>query len=131
MSTMVNPLFDSDYSNFKYLLLLFMIYRLITLYAIYEKADEHGWGAFVPFYGQYLFCKITTGRGWLFLLLLIPFVNVIFGIYLLVPLAKSFGKSGWFALGLLFLGVIYRSILAFGECRYLGVPEREEPVFME
>ena len=93
MSTMVNPLFDSDYSNFKYLLLLFMIYRLITLYAIYEKADEHGWGVFVPFYGQYLFCKITTGRGWLFLLLLIPFVNVIFGIYLLVPLAKSFQIS--------------------------------------
>ena len=125
MSTMVSPLVDSDYSNFKYLLLLFFIIRLIALCFIYDKAGEHAWGALVPFYSQYLYCKITIGRGWPFLLLLIPLVNIIFGIYLLVPLAKSFGKSGWFAAGLFFLNIIYLAILALGEPRYVGVPERE------
>jgi hypothetical protein len=125
MSIVVSPLFDSAYSNFKYLVLLFSIYRLIALCFIYDKAGEPGWGALVPFYAQYLYCKITLGRGWLFLLFLVPFVNIIFGIYLLFPLAKVFGKNGWFAAGLFFFGFIFLTILALGEPRYLGVPERE------
>ncbi|MEA4939780.1 MAG: DUF5684 domain-containing protein [Christensenella sp.] len=121
--------FESAYSNFKYLVLLYCIYRLIARCFLYDKAGERPWGALIPFYSQYLYCKITTGRGWLFLLFFIPFVNFIFGIYLLVPLAKSFGKSGWFAVGLFFLEIIYLTILAFGEPRYVGVPERDEDEF--
>jgi len=72
-----------------------------------------------------LFYKITWGNGWLFLLLLIPGVNVIISIITQVKLAKAFGKDGWFALGPVFLGIIFMSILAFGETSYQGVPEHD------
>ena len=41
------------------------------------------------FTAQYVLYKITWGNGWLFLLLLVPFVNVVVGIITLVKLSKS------------------------------------------
>ena len=38
-------------------------------------------------------------------------------------LAKAFGKSGGFAVGLIFLSVIFYCILAFDKSEYLGVPQ--------
>jgi Family of unknown function (DUF5684) len=49
----------------------------------------------------------------------IPFVNFVFMILLYVELAKSFGKGGGFAVGLLFLGFIFLPILAFGSAQYV------------
>jgi hypothetical protein len=53
-------------------------------------------------------------------LLLIPGVNVTIGIILVFDLAKSFGKGAGFALGLLFLNLIFMLILGFGDARYVG-----------
>ena len=38
-------------------------------------------------------------------------------------LAKAFGKSGGFAVGLVFLSVIFYCILAFDQSQYMGVPQ--------
>ena len=64
--------------------------------------------------------RITWGNGWLFLLLLVPVVNVIVGIITLVKLAKSFGYGGGFVCGLIFLNTIFMLILGFGSSRYMG-----------
>jgi len=111
--------------NIQYLFVMFAIFCLIALWAIFEKAFEPGWGALIPIYNNYLYFKITWGNGWYFLLLLIPFVNVIIAIITTFKLARSFGKSFWFGLGLLFLGAIFMGILAFGKPRYIGVPGRD------
>ena len=63
--------------------------------------------------------------GGLVLLLLIPCVNVIIAIITTFKLARSFSKSFWFGLGLFFLSPIFLGILAFGEPRYHGVPEKD------
>ncbi|MEZ4508199.1 MAG: DUF5684 domain-containing protein [Eubacteriales bacterium] len=42
------------------------------------------------------------GNGWMFLLMLIPVVNIVIAIIAMVKLAKAFGKSGGFAVGLIF-----------------------------
>lgn len=67
--------------------------------------------------------KIFTKAGkppvW-FVLLLIPCVNFIVAIMLLFELAKVFGKGAGFGLGLLFLGIIFLPMLAFGDAQYQG-----------
>lgn len=118
-------MFFSGLNNMRYLVVYFAVYSLVVFWAIFDKAYEPGWGAIVPIYNNYLYFKITWGNGWLFLLLLIPFVNIVIMIITRIKLAKAFGKSGWFAAGLIFLGIIFLSILAFGEPRYQGMPERE------
>ncbi len=100
------------------------VLSIIAMWKIFEKAGEPGWAAIIPFYNLYVLFKITWGNGWNFLLLLIPLANVVFMIITMVKLAKAYGKSGGFAVGLIFLSVIFMCILAFDQSIYQGVPER-------
>ena len=43
-----------------------------------------------------------------------------FSVSMMVDLAKSFGKGGGFAAGLILLGFIFFPILAFGSSQYQG-----------
>ncbi len=98
------------------------VIMVIALWKIFVKAGEPGRAALIPLYNVYTLFKITWGSGWKFLLLLIPIANIVFGIMTYVKLAKAFGKGGGFAVGLLFLGVIFMCILGFGKDEYVGVP---------
>ena len=97
---------------------------IVAMWKIFEKAGEPGWAAIIPFYNLYVLFKITWGGGWKFLLLLIPIANIVILIITMVKLAKAFGKSGGFAVGLIFLSIIFYCILAFDQSTYLGVPEK-------
>lgn len=97
------------------------IFLIVCTWIMFKKANEPGWGAIVPFYNSYLLFKITFGNGWLFLLLLIPFVNVIVAIILNFKLAEVYGHGIGFGFGLLFLTVIFYGILAFGKSEYVGI----------
>jgi len=99
------------------------VLAIVALWKIFVKAGEPGWAAIIPFYNLYVLFKITWGNGWKFLFLLIPIANIVFLIITMVKLAKAFGKSGGFAVGLIFLSVIFYCILAFDQSQYLGVPE--------
>ena len=46
--------------------------------------------------------------------------DYVLGIICYVYLARAFGKSGGFAVGLIFLSVIFIAILGFGPARYIG-----------
>ncbi len=97
---------------------------IVAMWKIFEKAGEPGWAAIIPFYNIYVLFKITWGNGWNFLLLLIPIANIVILIITMVKLAKAFGKSGGFAVGLIFLSIIFYCILAFDQSVYIGVPEK-------
>ena len=98
---------------------------IIALWKIFEKAGEQGWKAIIPLYDTYTFVKILEGNGWKFLLLLIPVVNIVYAIMLLVKLAKAFGKSTGFAIGLIFLSPIFMLILAFDGSVFRGTNEQQ------
>lgn len=55
---------------------------------------------------------------WYILLMCIPIANLVVAILLNVKLAEKFGKTGGFAVGLIFLNVIFMAILAFGDAEY-------------
>lgn len=104
--------------------LAIVVLAIVAMWKIFEKAGEPGWAAIIPFYNLYVLFKITWGSGWKFLLLLIPIANIVILIITMVKLAKAFGKSGGFAVGLIFLSIIFYCILAFDQSQYLGVPEK-------
>lgn len=93
---------------------------VVAMWKIFVKAGEHGWASLIPFYNFYVMTKITWGKGWLFLLLLLPIGNLIFGIFTSIKLAKVFGKGGGFACGIIFLSIIFLPMLAFGNAEYAG-----------
>jgi hypothetical protein len=69
-------------------------------------------------YNAYLYCKIAGRPGrWLFLFF-IPVVNFVIAVILALDLAKAFGKSTGFAIGLVLLSFIFIPILGFGTSVY-------------
>ena len=100
--------------------LLVGILVIISLWKIYQKAEYEGWEAIVPIYNFYIFTKIIGKPWWWVILLCIPYINGVFGIWGLNMLSKSFGKAEGFTAGLYFLSFIFFPILAFGDAKYLG-----------
>ena len=86
----------------------------------FEKAGHPGWACIIPIYNTYIMLKIGGKPGWWLLLLLIPVVNVIYAIWTMNMISKSFGKDEGFTVGLIFLGFIFWPILGFGEAQYQG-----------
>ena len=97
------------------------VVSLIAQWKLFEKAGEPGWASIVPLYNSYVLFKISWGNGWLFLLLLIPFADFVIWIIAMVKLAKSFGKDGGWACGLIFLNTIFICIMGLSDdIRYVG-----------
>lgn len=107
--------------------LIVMVFYLVLIVAliaanwkIFTKAGKPGWASIVPIYNIIVFLEIIGRPVWWIVLALIPFVNFIFAILVSIDLAKSFGKSTGFAVGLILLGPIFLLILAFGDAKYQG-----------
>ena len=104
----------------------FLLYLVVILFYVYctwrifEKAGKPGWAAIVPIYNMLVELEIIGRPWWWLLLMLVPVVNVVIGVIILLDLAKVFGKSSGFGLGLIFLAFIFIPILAFGDAKYLG-----------
>ena len=96
------------------------ILLLVAMWKIFVKAGKPGWGSIIPLYNLYCLYDMSFGKGWLFLLTIIPIVNVVITIMMYVKLAKAFGKGGGFAVGLLILPFIFMPILGFGDAEYSG-----------
>jgi hypothetical protein len=97
-----------------------MLFMLAAMWKVFTKAGQPGWAILIPIYNLYVMCKIAGRPGWWVILLLIPFVNLIFIIILDIDIAKSFGKGVGFGIGLLLLPFIFFPILGFGSATYQG-----------
>jgi hypothetical protein len=96
------------------------VLMIAALWKVFSKAGQPGWASIIPIYNTYIMCKIAGRPGWWVLLMFIPLVNFIIAIILLIDISKSFGKGVGFALGLIFLGIIFFPILGFGSAQYQG-----------
>lgn len=103
-----------------YLWLLIVIVDVVAAWRIFTKAGQPGWAVLIPIYDGYVMLKIVGRPGWWLILYFIPIVNIVIAIIVAVDLAKSFGQSPAFAVGLILLSFIFYPILAFGDSRYLG-----------
>jgi hypothetical protein len=98
--------------------LAFMVLMIASVWMIFSKAGEPGWAAIIPIYNLIVLLNVVGKPLWWFLLLCIPFVNLVVGIILSLELAKKFGKDTGFGIGLIFLPFIFYPILGFGSARY-------------
>jgi len=98
--------------------LAIIVIVIVALWKVFTKAGQPGWGAIIPIYNIYLLCKIAGKPGWWVLLMFIPFVNFIIGIFVALGVAANFGKGAGFGIGLVFLPFIFYPILGFGDASY-------------
>ena len=105
---------------FLLLYLAIIVVVIAGFWKMYTKAGQPGWAAIVPIYNLYIMCKIAGRPGWWVILLIIPYINLIFVIIIMLDLAKSFGKGIGFAVGMILLGFIFIPILGFGDAEYQG-----------
>src|SRR5258705_6222164 len=96
------------------------VLKIAGMWKVFIKAGHPGWAAIIPIYNIYIMTKVGGKPGIWTLLYFIPFVNIIFAIWLTNMISKSFGKDEGFTLGLIFLSFIFWPILGFGPARYLG-----------
>ena len=102
--------------------LLVSVLLLASYWKIFTKAGKPGWAAIVPIYNIVVYLRMVNRPVWWIVLLFIPVVNLIIMIVLVNDLAASFGKGVGWTLGLMFLGIIFVPLLAFGSDPFVGRP---------
>ncbi len=106
-----------------YLGMFAVSYVVVSLgYAgLFKKAGEPGWAGWVPVYNTVVLLKIV-GRPtwWVALWYLVPIANVVVLILVMIDLSRSFGHDVGFALGLIFLSVIFMYVIWLGDSQYRG-----------
>ena len=99
--------------------LVIAVVAIVAMWKIFTKAGEPGWASIVPIYNTYTMVKIAGYNPLMFLLFLIPLVNVVFGIMVMIRIGKAFGKgTGWSVIMLIIFNVIGMLILGFGNDQY-------------
>nr|WP_294791532.1 DUF5684 domain-containing protein [uncultured Mucilaginibacter sp.] len=110
-------------------LLVIWVITVIGMWKTFEKAGKPGWAAIIPIYNYIVMLEIIGKPIWWIILLLLPCVNIVIAVWVINLLAKSFGKSEGFTIGLLFFPFIFYPILGFGSATYQGPSAKEaQPV---
>ena len=97
------------------------VFMLVSMWKIFTKAEQPGWGVLVPIYNCYLMLKIAGKPGWWLLLMFVPIANLVVAILMYVGIANNFGKGAGYAIGMIFLPIIFYPMLAFGSATYTPV----------
>lgn len=103
-----------------FIYLAIIVLMIVGNWKIYEKAGQPGWASIIPIYNLIVLLKIVGKPMWWIIMMIIPGLNLIFAIWALNMLSKSFGKDEGFTVGMLFLPFVFYPILGFGDARYLG-----------
>ena len=105
---------------------------MVARWFIFKKAERKPWESLIPIHSDIVEMELGgIETYWYFLnfAAVIPFVGWIAPVVLVfwknIALAKAFGKSGGFGVGLTLLSPIFYPILAWGSATYVG-PEKKE-----
>ena len=91
---------------------------IVAMWKVFVKAGQPGWASIVPVYNLYIMVTIAGREWWWFLLMLVPFVNIVIGAIVSIDIARKFGKQTGFGIGLFLLPFIFYPILAFSQDQY-------------
>lgn len=112
-------------SSFLSFLLLVLVFA--SLWKVFTKAGQPGWASLIPIYNLVVLVRIVGKPLWWVVLLLIPFVNIVAALFVYMALARAFGKSDVYGVGLLLLPFVFFPLLAFSDAQYTGPRERGQP----
>ena len=101
-----------------------VVFLIVCMWKIFTKAGQPGIAAIVPIWNTYvLTCGVAKKEVLWFILTFIPFVNIIAAFVIFSAVAKKFGFSGAFVVGLVLLPIVFIPILAFQ-----GQYQDDEPI---
>ena len=130
--------------------LVIYVLQVIGMWKVFKKSGEEGWKAIIPIYNQYTMCKITGVNPWWVLIvvvasgltgalgesdlasvvsLLSSIISIYFSVLLYVSLARAFGKSDGFAVGLILLNPIFLLILGCGSSQFIAKKPMHDILF--
>ena len=89
------------------------IFFVVAMWKVFVKAGKPGWAALIPIYNIYIMCEIAEKEWWYILLLCVPILNIYAMFVIYDGIAKKFGKTTGFTIGMMFLPYIFFPILAF------------------
>jgi len=102
--------------------LAIIVLYIAGFWKMFEKAGKPGWAAIVPVYNMIIIAEIVGKPIWWGIVAaLVPCVNIVFSIWLLNLLMKSFGKEVplWTVLTV-FFGFVTIPVIGFGDAKYIG-----------
>jgi len=121
MNNFEDMYFGLSTSTFWSIAIFLIIIYMVSQWKIYEKAGQPGWAALIPIVNIYFLLKIIgKPTWWMLILFFVPIFNLIFAIWMVNLLAKSFGKGIGCTIGLLLFGFIFYPVLGFGDAKYIG-----------
>jgi len=106
--------------------IIMLVYLVILLVMVvggwkaYSKANQPGWSIIIPIYNLIVWLQICGRPVWWFILMLIPFVNIVISLIVCIDFAKSYGKGAGFGVGMWFFPFIFLPIIGFGSATYQG-----------
>ncbi len=97
-----------------------LVLAIASEWALYEKAGKAGWICLVPIWNTLVLLEIVGKPWWWIFLFLLPIVNIIWAIWMVNMLSKSFGYNEGFTVGMILLPIVFFPILGFGSSKYIG-----------
>ena len=97
----------------------FIVLMITSVWKVFTKANQPGWAAIVPIYNIIIMLEVAKKPTWWVAMYFIPIANFIFMIMTLNGISKNFGKDEGFTVGMVFLGIVFWPILAFGNAQYV------------
>ena len=92
---------------------------LLGWLAVFPKAGLPRWAAVVPVYNVYLLVVGVARLSFLwFVLLWIPVVQIVAALLVNVEVARRFGRSEGYGLGLAMVGFVFYPLIGFGDAQY-------------
>ena len=99
-----------------------LIFLFVAMWKFFVKAGKPGWAALIPIYNFYIMCEIAEKEWWYILLLCVPILNIYAMFVIYDGIAKKFGKTTEFTIGMMFLPYIFFPILAFEKNNNVETP---------
>lgn len=101
------------------------IIKYIGAWKMYKKAGLDGWEALIPIHSIVMEFKLAGIKTYWYFLLLVPIANIVVSCWKDIELAKAYGKSTAFGIGLFLLNPIFTAILGLGKAEYIGPQSAE------
>ena len=114
-------MYETEFSGgIAILYLVVIVVTIASMWRVFQKAGRKGWEAIIPIYNLFIIQKII-GKPWYWvILMMIPYIGIIWTIWSTNLMSKSFGKSEGFTIGMIILPFIFYPILGFGKAQYQG-----------
>jgi hypothetical protein len=110
-------------------LLIYLIALILTIagmWKCFQKAGERGWTSIIPVYNLFVLVRIIKKPWYWALLMLIPYIGVIWSVWSMNLFSKSFGKDLGYTIGLIFFPFIFYPLLGYGAAEYTELVVSEE-----